>query len=98
MKYQMQIHTNFEQLLETVVKFLAYDKEDYHCDLHCCVSSSHITKLSFVFAVAPLAIVVLCIGLYLDKYGLNEQCWLTYNDYIIMAMLGPVLFCIFVSS
>jgi len=48
-------------------------------------------------AVVPAGIVILCVSMYLNKYGLNEKCWLTYNDYLIFAMLVPILFCLFVS-
>lgn len=52
----------------------------------------------YVLAVIPLGIVILCLVLYLDKYGTNDKCWLTFNNYIILAMLGPILFLILVSD
>jgi len=34
---------------------------------------------------------VICVAVYLDMYGTNEKCWLSYNNYVVMAMLGPIL-------
>lgn len=50
-----------------------------------------------LYFYAPVIPVVICVAVYLDMYGTNEKCWLSYNNYVVMAMLGPILLFIVVS-
>jgi len=44
--------------------------------------------------LVPIVPVVICVALYMDRYGTNDRCWLTFNFYTVIAMLGPILLCI----